>query len=174
MQLHPQTDKYFKRTYRHYFRRRANKLDHPIIVINFQGILGDFFKDGGISCKQDHIMSKQYLQQQANSMASHNNNNSNQNEQMANHMWIRIGTIDGLRYLSKHFQIVIFNRDSDYEELNQPYSQIHMIQSYLQYNDIIVDGIYGQSKLEMQMETTAGTADAQTTTQSATKNKKEK
>lgn len=49
-----------------------------------------------------------------------------------------------------------------------------MIQSYLQYNDIIVDGIYGQSKLEMQMETTAGTADAQTTTQSATKNKKEK
>ena len=51
MQLHPSTDKYFKRTYRHYFRRRPNKLDHPVIVINFQGILGDFFKDGGVSCK---------------------------------------------------------------------------------------------------------------------------
>lgn len=63
-------------------------------------------------------MSKQYIQQQANSVASH----SNQSDQIANNMWIRIGTIDGLRYLSKHFQIVIFSRDSDYEELNQPYS----------------------------------------------------
>lgn len=44
-------------------------------------------------------MSKQYLQQQANSVAGHNN----QNDQIASHMWIRIGTIDGLRYLSKHF-----------------------------------------------------------------------
>ena len=68
-------------------------------------------------------------------------------EMPTNHMWIRIGTIDGLRYLSKHFQIVIFNRDSDYEELGQPFSQIQMIQSYLHYSDIIVDGIYGQSRI---------------------------
>lgn len=50
-QLYPQTDRFFKRTYRHYFRRRPNKLEHPVIVINFQGILGDFFKDQGISAK---------------------------------------------------------------------------------------------------------------------------
>lgn len=49
-----------------------------------------------------------------------------------------------------------------------------MIQSYLQYNDIIVDGIYGESKLEMQMEPATGATDAQTTTQSATKSKKDK
>lgn len=33
MQLHPQTDRYFKRTYRHFFRRRPNKLDHPVIIV---------------------------------------------------------------------------------------------------------------------------------------------
>lgn len=87
-----------------------------------------------------------------------------------NHMWIRIGTIDGLRYLSKHFQIVIFNRDSDYEELGQPFSQIQMIQSYLHYSDIIVDGIYGQSRIQMQVENGSEVH----TTQSATKNKKDK
>lgn len=79
--MHPQTDKFFKRTYRHFFKRRANKLDHPVIVINFQGILGDFFKDNGISTKQDHIMSKYYLQQQANSQANNNHpSNNNQND----------------------------------------------------------------------------------------------
>ena len=74
-------------------------------------------------------MSRQFLQQQANAATNHNNNSNQLNggEQPVNHMWIRIGTIDGLRYLSKHFQIVIFSRDSDYEELNQPYSQIQMI-----------------------------------------------
>lgn len=42
-------------------------------------------------------------------------------------MWIRIGSIDGLKYLSKHFQIIIFNRDTCFEDFNQKYSQIQMI-----------------------------------------------
>ena len=62
MYLNPWTERIYKKTYRQYFKRRPNKLDHPIIVICFQGVLGDFFKDGGVSTKQDHIMSKQYLQ----------------------------------------------------------------------------------------------------------------
>ena len=33
-------------------------MDRPMIVINFQGVLGDFFKDSGLSMKQDNIMSK--------------------------------------------------------------------------------------------------------------------
>jgi hypothetical protein len=61
MHMMPSTNKFYKRTYRHYFRRRLNQMDRPIIIINFQGVLGDFFKDHGISMKQDHIMSKQYV-----------------------------------------------------------------------------------------------------------------
>lgn len=58
MHLLPSTAKFYKRTLRHYFRRRMNQMDRPLIVINFQGVLGDFFKDSGLSMKQDNIMSK--------------------------------------------------------------------------------------------------------------------
>jgi hypothetical protein len=36
-------------------------MERPVIIITFQGVLGDFFKDSGISNKQDAIMSRQYL-----------------------------------------------------------------------------------------------------------------
>ena len=39
-----------------------------------------------------------------------------------NCLWVRIGSIDGLKYLSKHFQIVIINRDTCYEDFNHKYS----------------------------------------------------
>lgn len=67
-------------------------------------------------------------------------------------MWVRIGTIDGLRYLQKHFQIVIFNQDTCFEDLGQNFQQIQMISSYLSYNDIAVDAIYGQSQQQLPME----------------------
>jgi len=38
-------------------------MERPLVIITFQGVLGDFFKDNGVSAKQDAIMSKQYLQQ---------------------------------------------------------------------------------------------------------------
>jgi len=44
IKLVPQTDKHFKKTYRNYFKRRPKYLDRPIVVITFQGVLGDFFK----------------------------------------------------------------------------------------------------------------------------------
>jgi len=61
-------------------------MDRPVIVITFQGVLGDFIKDGGLSAKQDHLMSRQYLAQQANNSTDY-------------HMWVRLGALDGLRYL---------------------------------------------------------------------------
>jgi hypothetical protein len=43
-------------------------------------------------------------------------------------MWVRIGTVDGLKYLAKHFQIVIFNRDTCLEDLGgQNFSQVALI-----------------------------------------------
>jgi hypothetical protein len=68
MHLLPSTPKYYKRTYRHYFKRRMNQMERPVIIINFQGVLGDFLKDGGLSTKQDHLMSKAYLKEFTNSL----------------------------------------------------------------------------------------------------------
>ena len=65
-------------------------------------------------------MSKQYLQsagfkengvKQAVPLNQEGQQNSN-----GSHLWIRIGAADGLKYLSKHFQIVILNRDTCYED----------------------------------------------------------
>ena len=55
-----------------------------------------------------------------------------------------MGTIDGLKYLAKHFQIVIFNRDTDLEDHGKNYSQINEISKYIAHNDIIVDAVYSQ------------------------------
>jgi len=33
-------------------------MERPIIIITFQGVLGDFFNDHGIAGKQDHIMTR--------------------------------------------------------------------------------------------------------------------
>lgn len=33
-------------------------MERPLIIIIFQGVIGDFIKDNGISKNQDHIMSK--------------------------------------------------------------------------------------------------------------------
>ena len=34
----------------------------------------------------------------------------------SSNLWARIGAVDGLKYLSKHFQIVIYNKDTFYED----------------------------------------------------------
>ena len=91
-------------------------MERPLIIITFQGVLGDFIKEWGISLKQDHIVSK------ANQTVPEKYNNDN-----PTNIWVRIGTIDGLKYLSKHFQIVIFNRDTNFEDHGSNYSQINEI-----------------------------------------------
>ena len=35
MHLLPSTSKYYKRTYRHFFKRRMNQMERPLIVITF-------------------------------------------------------------------------------------------------------------------------------------------
>jgi hypothetical protein len=78
-------------------------MDRPIIIINFQGVLGDFFKDHGISMKQDNIMSKQYVFQTNAQNSGPNNGNLGLTDSQLTALWVRIGTVDGLKYLSKHF-----------------------------------------------------------------------
>ena len=148
MHLLPSTNKTFKRTFRHFFRRRMTQMERPVLIITFQGVLGDFFKDSGISNKQDAIMSRQYLQQ-----LSISGNDSN-----ATHLWFRTGSIEGLRYLARHFQIVIFNRDTCFED-HGAYSQIDKIQHFLLSNDIPIDAIYSNQKttLEPSPKKTTGT-----------------
>lgn len=44
------------------------------------------------------------------------------NEAYNYQMWVRLGVNDGMRYLSKHFQIIIFNRDTCLEDFGKYYS----------------------------------------------------
>jgi hypothetical protein len=41
----PSTPKVYKLTKRELFGRRMSMMDRPLIVVNFQGVLGDFMKD---------------------------------------------------------------------------------------------------------------------------------
>lgn len=141
MHLLPSTPKYYKRTYRHYFKRRMNQMERPVIIINFQGVLGDFLKDGGLSTKQDHLMSKAYIKEFNHSLKQSavlpNRCESEKsikpigemkmsfiNEPQNYHMWVRLGVNEGMKYLSKHFQIIIFNRDVLMEEFGKQFSQV--------------------------------------------------
>ena len=50
-------------------------MERPLLIITFQGVLGDFLKDGGVSTKQDHLMSKQYLKDFANTQGKNGGGN---------------------------------------------------------------------------------------------------
>jgi hypothetical protein len=52
------------------------------------------------------------------------------NEPQNYHMWVRLGVNEGMRYLSKHFQLIIFNRDVMIEDLGKHFSQVQLIQQY--------------------------------------------
>ena len=108
-------------------------MDRPLIVITWQGVLGDFINEQGVSVKQDHLVTKKDI------VPPEKYNFDN-----PTNLWVRMGTIDGLKYLAKHFQIVIFNRDTDLEDHGKNYSQINEISKYIAHNDIIVDAVYSQ------------------------------
>jgi len=44
LQMLPSTPKNYKRTKRVLFARRMNLMDRPMLIITFQGVLGDFMK----------------------------------------------------------------------------------------------------------------------------------
>jgi hypothetical protein len=89
--LLPKTPDQFRNTLRHSFSRRPSHITRPLIIITFQGVLGDFFKGDGISIRQDQVMSKHQASQMSNVDTS------------ATSLWIRLGTVDGVRYLCRHF-----------------------------------------------------------------------
>lgn len=49
--------------------------------------------------KQDHLIPKGYAATSDNT-----------------HLWARLGAVDGLKYLTRHFQIVIHSRDVLHED----------------------------------------------------------
>jgi len=70
-------------------------------------------------------MTKQYVKEQKPAGPPQANATG---EQAPNyHMWIRLGAVDGMRYLAKHFQIVIFNKDTQLEDLGSNFSQVALV-----------------------------------------------
>ena len=68
---------------------------------------------------------------------------------------LRLGVLDGLRYLSRHYQIVIFSRESTNDSYSQekggrdttPGEQTKVIKHLLQTNkEIRLDGLYRSIK----------------------------
>ena len=53
--LMPSTPKTFKRTKRLLFNRRMTFMDRPLIVVCFQGVLGDFFKNPSKAPVKDNV-----------------------------------------------------------------------------------------------------------------------
>ena len=54
----PSTPKMFKRTKRVLFARRMTYMDRPLIIINFQGVLGDFIKMPAFKMKEIPLIGK--------------------------------------------------------------------------------------------------------------------
>jgi hypothetical protein len=56
-----------------------SNMDRPIIVINFQGVIGDFFKPCAFGNPKD------------------------QEQSLISNLFIRVGAIQGLKFLAKNF-----------------------------------------------------------------------
>lgn len=52
LQMLPSTPKVYKRTKRVLFARRMNFMDRPLLIITFQGVLGDFIKRPSCGLKE--------------------------------------------------------------------------------------------------------------------------
>ena len=50
----PSTPKQFKRTKREFFARRMQFMDRPLLVVTFQGVLGDFIKMPAFKMKESN------------------------------------------------------------------------------------------------------------------------
>ena len=45
-------------------------------------------------------------------------------------LWIRLGALDGVRYLCRHFQVVLFSKDVKYEDVSGNLQQVETIGAY--------------------------------------------
>ncbi|CDW77596.1 UNKNOWN [Stylonychia lemnae] len=118
IQMLPSTNKHYKRTKREYFGRRMSSIDKPIIVITFQGVIGDFIRS------QLFISAKDPDQQST-----------------IQNLQIRIGAVQGLKFLCKNFQVVIIN-NVERSYITTSKDILERMQQLLQQNDICVDAIY--------------------------------
>ena len=98
MQMLPSTPKTFKRTKRVHFARRMSHMDRPLIVINFQGVIGDFIK---LPAFKDKISNK--LKPQHRLVETTKEEKAVEVE--LNSTWrglnLRLGALEGLKYLSQ-------------------------------------------------------------------------
>ena len=155
LQMLPSTPKTYKRTKRVLFARRMNLMDRPVIVITFQGVLGDFLK------KQPQYGFKEttIIAQPQGSTAGNQAPSNKEKKQVVisredDSVYLRSGVVEGLKYLSSLFQLIIFSRetveDSWFQskggQLPQSGVQTTAILNWLQQNpDIKLDGFYASS-----------------------------
>lgn len=124
------TPKTFKRTKRILFQRRMAYMDRPLLIVCFQGVLGDFHK----GCTKPEKKPKP--EKGKSEPDSWNNLN------------LRQDAVAGLRYLSGCFQLVVFSReaieDSWAAESDEKFgSQTKTIKQFLlMHPDIPIDGFY--------------------------------
>lgn len=101
LSMMPSTPKMFKRTKRVIFQRRMNMMDRPLIVITFQGVLGDFFKGLNKQAKEKEILAKHKFEKMKTSMEE--KLEFNQVNEVWQNLNLRSGAIEGLTYLCQHF-----------------------------------------------------------------------
>ena len=99
IQMMPSTPEVYKRTKRVLFARRMTLMDRPLLIIEFQGVLGDFVR------KPCHGIRDMGAKKPERGALMEQNLNSNG-------LMLRTGVVDGLKQLSKLFQIVIFSRET--------------------------------------------------------------
>ena len=82
-------------------------MDRPMLVITFQGVLGDFMKKPVPGLKEHHIVPTAPPPQ-----VEEKKKKKVQKEPEEEVVNLRAGAIDGLRYLSQLFQLIIFSRET--------------------------------------------------------------
>ena len=114
-------------------------MDRPLLIIEFQGVLGDFIRKGSLGLRD------------LNAKKPDKKDTGQDLSNLFGGLQIRAGVIDGLKYLSKLFQLVIFSRETIEEtwfsrqggQVPNIESQTQNIKAFLQwYQDIRLDAFY--------------------------------
>ena len=85
-----------------------NLMDRPMLIITFQGVLGDFMKKQVTGLKEHPIVPTPLPVP----TTAKEKKKASQKEPEEESVNLRAGAIEGLRYLSQLFQLVIFSRET--------------------------------------------------------------
>ena len=101
----PSTPKTFKRTKRVLFARRMSYMDRPLIIVNFQGVLGDFIKMPAFRQKEIAPIGRSKTTRGLQTAMTIADERLAEQELLAT--WhglnLRQGVLEGLRYLSTQY-----------------------------------------------------------------------